>query len=55
MSDSSLWLLSKALDFWEIIILKSAPTLHLIYYVMFETLFFIRFGSFFDVYWMILH
>ena len=40
MSDSSLWLLSKALDFWEIIILKSAPTLHLIYYAMFETLFF---------------
>ena len=30
MSDSSLWLLSTALDFWEIIILKSAPTLHLI-------------------------
>ena len=30
MSDSSLWLLSKALNFWEIIILKSAPTLHLI-------------------------
>ena len=48
MPDSSLWLLSKAqaLDFWEIIILKSAPTLHLIYYAMFETLFFIRFGSF---------
>ena len=46
MSDSSLWLLSKALDSWEIIILKSAPTLHLIHYAMFETLFFIRFGSF---------
>ena len=46
MSDSSQWLLSKALDFWEIIILKSAPTLHLIYYAMLETLFFIRFGSF---------
>ena len=30
MSDSSLWLLSAALDFWEIIILKSTPTLHLI-------------------------
>ena len=28
------------------IILKSAPTFHLIYYAMFETLFFIRFGSF---------
>ena len=46
MSDSSLWLLSKALDFWEIVILKSAPTLHLIYYAMLETLFYIRFGSF---------
>ena len=45
ISDSSLWLLSKALDFWEIMILKSAPKLHLIYYAMFET-FFIRFGSF---------
>ena len=38
MSESSLWLLSKALDFWEIIILKSAPTC--------ETLFFICFTSF---------
>ena len=37
MSDLWLWLLSKAFDFWEIIILKSAPTLHLIYYAMFET------------------
>ena len=44
MSDSSLWLLSKALDFWEIIILKSAPTLHLIYYATFETFFF-KFAS----------
>ena len=35
MSDSSLWLLLKVLDFWEIIILKSAPTLYLIYYAMF--------------------
>ena len=32
MSDSSLWLLSKALDLREKIVLKSAPTLHLIYY-----------------------
>ena len=46
MSDSSLWLFLKALYFWEIIILKSAPTLHLIYYARFETLFFICFGSF---------
>ena len=46
MPDSSGWLLSKVLDFWEIIILKSAPTLHLIYYAMFETLFFIHLGSF---------
>ena len=37
MSDSSLWLLSN---------LKSAPTLHIIYYAIFETLSFIRFGSF---------
>ena len=30
MSDSSLWLLSTVLDFWEIIILKSAPAFYLI-------------------------
>ena len=46
LSDSSLWLLSKALDFWEILILKSAPTLHLIWYAIIETLYFIHFGSF---------
>ena len=46
MSNWSLWLLSVVLDFWEIIILKSAPTLHLIQYATFENLFFICFGSF---------
>ena len=49
MSDSLLWLLSKALDFWEMIILKSAPTFHLIYYAMFETLFFISLRQFFSL------
>ena len=41
MSDSS-----AALHFWEIIILKSTPTLHLIEYAIFENLFFIPFDSF---------
>ena len=36
-----------SLDFWEIVILKSAPTLYLIQYAIFENLFLnIRFGSF---------
>ena len=55
MSDSSLWMLSTALDFVEIIILKSSPTLHLIWYAIFENLFFIRFCSFSMFYRMILH
>ena len=46
MPDSPLWLLSAALDSWEIIILKSAPSLYLIKYAIFENLFFIRLGSF---------
>ena len=49
MSDSSLWLLSTVLDFVEIIILKSSPTLHLTWYAIFENLFFIRFCSFFII------
>ena len=55
MSNSSLWLLSKALDFWEIhvIILKSAPTLHLIYNVL--NLIFYSLRQFFDVYRMTLY
>ena len=47
---SNVWFITatafKGLDFWEIITLKSAPMLHLIYYAIFETLFFIPFGSF---------
>ena len=46
MSYSLLGLPSTALDFVEIIILKSSPTLPLIWYAIFENLFFIRFCSF---------